>query len=172
MKQRLRPRLGALISLVALLVAFAAVPLMGSGQEATPADESDHVVRGQGIFETACIACHQPGGVGIEGIYPPLDGNPLITLEDPTYVVSVVLNGRGGMPRFAGTYDDEEIAAVVSYVRQAWSNDAPPVGADEVNAVRTDTDATEATPVGQEPVGVMPATPDVGTPEASGTPEA
>lgn len=166
---RLRHR-GTILLATCSTALIVAVPILGSAQDAAPQDaETWQVIqRGERIFSTVCIACHQPDGKGIEGIYPALAGNPLVTLEDPTYFTSVVLTGRGGMPRFNGTYDDEEIASVVTYVRQAWENDAGAVAPEFVAEVRAQYEAVEAFPTseGQEPEGIatseaspLPATP-------------
>jgi mono/diheme cytochrome c family protein len=122
------------MGIVMLLAVGATVPLLVSAQDATPGAspvaETDPVLaRGEEIFNTVCIACHQPDGRGIEGIFLPLAGNPLVALDDPTYLITTILNGRGGMPRFDSTYSDEDIAAIATWVRQAWDNDASPVTA-------------------------------------------
>lgn len=159
MSRRDTRRAGALAAIV-LLAVLGLLPTLGQGRQADSPPGQDQLAAGQHIYDTVCIACHQPGGVGIDGIYPALDGNPLVTLDDPTYVLSVVLSGRGGMPRMSWLFDDDEIAAVVSYIRQAWSNDASPVTADEVAAIRAAHEVPEATPAGQDPTGAVPATPD------------
>ena len=88
-------------------------------------------------------------------------------MDDPTYIITVILNGRGGMPRFDTTYSDEEIAAIATFVRQKWDNDAPAVTAEQVAAVRASF-ASEpmVTPEGQLPEGSGRATPDA-TPQAT-----
>jgi cytochrome c6 len=162
-------RLSVLL-LITGLTLLASLPLMGSARqgEASPVANA-LVAEGQDIFNNVCIACHQPDGKGIEGIYLPLAGNPLVTLEDPTYLITVILNGRGGMPRFDTTYSDEQIAAIATYVRQEWENDAPPVTAEQVAAVRASFVAPAVnTPEGQIPEGSGRATPAmVASPVAS-----
>jgi mono/diheme cytochrome c family protein len=153
---------------IAILVAGLAAPLFVFAQ-ATPEpdapDEAALIERGEEIYAGVCIACHQAEGAGIEGIYPALAGNPLVTLEDPKVVVETVLYGRGGMPRFGDIYSDEDIAAVVSYIRNAWGNQAPPVMPDQAAEIRAAFEASpEATPqspsTGQEPdeAGATPET--------------
>jgi hypothetical protein len=61
-------------------------------------------------------------------------------------VIHIVLRGRAGMPSFGGV-DDDQIALIVSYVRQAWENDAHPVDAEMVATVR-DGDELDLTPTG------------------------
>lgn len=77
------------------------------------------------MFGTNCATCHGNGGEGNAG-FPALDGNTTVT-GDPQLVIQTVLSGKGLMPAFRNKLSDEEIAAVVSYIRSAWTNDAPPV---------------------------------------------
>jgi mono/diheme cytochrome c family protein len=167
-------RFAVLIGVV-MLLAIGSLPLLGNAQDATPAgamNEQQLIQEGEKIYTNVCIACHQPDGMGIEGIYPMLNGNPLITNEDPTYFISTVLTGRGGMPPFEGIYSDEEIAAVTTFVRQNWENEAPAVSVDQVAAIRAELEATpaaEPTPFGQRPSGNLSASPESA---ASGSPEA
>ena len=162
----------AILGSILILTLAVGVPYMVTAQDASlqasPAIGGDPVLaRGGEIFGTVCIACHQPDGKGIEGIYLPLAGNPAITLDDPTYLITVNLNGRGGMPTFESTYDDEEIASIATYVRQTWGNAAPAVTAEQVAAVRANYQVSAVTtPEGQIPSGSGLATPE-GTPEAS-----
>ena len=98
------------------------------------------IEHGEEIYERECAGCHGPDGEGDFqagfGI-PALNENSLVTAEEPLGAVSTLLTGRGGMPRFSGL-DDEEIASLVTYLRQAWDNDAPHIEADTVEEVRDD----------------------------------
>lgn len=171
-----RSPINRLLALVATLAAAAilSIPLLGTAQDSTPGadrEATEQLAYGEAIYSSVCIACHQPGGTGIEGIYLPLNNNALLTGDDPTYFISTVLTGRGGMPNFNYIYDDEEIAAVVSYVRQAWDNDAGPVTAEQVAEVRADVlevPSASPTPEGQRPGGnTTGATGPHGTPQAT-----
>ncbi|HWV22964.1 MAG TPA: cytochrome c [Thermomicrobiales bacterium] len=147
----------AVLAGAALLLVFAALPLLGNAQNATPAVSEQQLIKdGETTYNNVCIACHQPDGNGIQGIYLPLNNNPLLTGDDPTYFISTVLTGRGGMPTFAGLMSDEQIAGVVSYVRQVWDNSAAPVSPEQVAAVRAQVEGTpeaSPTPFGQRPEG-------------------
>jgi len=90
---------------------------------------------GKVLFAKNCSACHQRGGTGIEGAFPALKGNPFVQSE-ATPVITTVLKGRAGMPTFASSLADEKIAAILSYVRQAWGNQAGAITPDDVAAVR------------------------------------
>ncbi|MBV8197098.1 MAG: c-type cytochrome [Candidatus Eremiobacteraeota bacterium] len=101
---------------------------------------------GRAIFALNCAACHQANGRG-GGPYPPLAGNPDVNAVDSGGVIQTVLNGRtgpitvngrqygGNMPSWRELSDDQ-IAAVLTYVRSAWGNGAPAVSADQVAAAR------------------------------------
>ena len=137
----------AFVAVAALLLL--AAPRLGRAQSSSTATATASanalLAECEQIFTSVCVACHQPGGKGVAGIYPALAGDPFVKLEDPRPMVSTVLNGRGGMPRFASSYTDEQIAAVVSYVRGSWGNDALPVSPDYVAKVRASFVATPVT---------------------------
>lgn len=103
---------------------------------ASPRSPEALITSGEGLYTAYCTACHQPEGQGVEGVYPALADDPFVTTDDPTPVIGIVLTGRAGMPRFGSDLSVPEIAAVASYIRNAWGNEAPVVNADEVRAVR------------------------------------
>ena len=90
---------------------------------------------GATIFSQSCAACHQPQGQGIPGAFPALANNAFVQ-GPPQQVAHVILNGRGGMPKFSGDLTDEQIAAVATYVRGAWGNKAGPISTALVTAER------------------------------------
>ncbi len=166
-------RLALMIATIAA-VGMVGIPLIGTAQDSTPGVDrhaTEQLAYGEAIYTSVCIACHQPDGMGIQGIYLPLNNNPLLTGDDPTYFISTVLTGRGGMPSFAYIYDDQQIASVLSYVRQAWDNDAGPVTVEQVAEVRADvwgTPIASPTPEGQRPGGnTTGAVGPHGTPESN-----
>ena len=79
--------------------------------------------RGEGVYQTACAACHQPNGQGLAGVFPALDGNQAM-MNDPNRHIDIVLNGAPGtaMQAFAAQLSDVDLAAVITYERNAWSN--------------------------------------------------
>lgn len=114
----------------------------------TPAAE--RLARGEAAYARTCAACHQTDGSGVDGAFPPLDGSAFAT-GDASKAIRIVLHGMTGpvtvpgkadvnslMPPVTGLSDDE-IAAVLTYVRHAWTNDAPEVSTEEVRQVRTAT---------------------------------
>jgi mono/diheme cytochrome c family protein len=109
---------------------FGLVPVTPAAMAQAPADE------GERIYTTICQGCHMSKGEGATGAgtYPKLAGNPLVASRQ--YVAMMVLMGRKGMPSFGTTpglsaqqarmlagLTDEQIAAVVNYVRTHFGND-------------------------------------------------
>ena len=98
---------------------------------------------GQAIFTAHCAACHQQNGQGA-GPFPPLAGNPDVTAGDTSALIATLLNGKtgavtilgkqysGAMPAWKGTLSNAQIAAVLTYIRSAWTNKAPAVSEDQV----------------------------------------
>ncbi|HZV64036.1 MAG TPA: cytochrome c [Telluria sp.] len=97
---------------------------------------------GKAVFAANCAACHQATGAGIPGAFPALKGNRFVQ-GDPDAVITTVLMGRGGMPTFAESIDDAQLAQVISYIRQGWGNQAEPVSPQAVQAVRHKVNASE-----------------------------
>ena len=73
---------------------------------------------------TTCAACHQANGEGVPGVFPALKGSP-ITTGDKAKHIQVVLHGRPGtaMQAFGPQLNDADLAAVITYERNAWGND-------------------------------------------------
>ena len=96
--------------------------------------------QGQKVYEDNCVDCHRHNGKGLPGTFPAHDGNPFV-VGPPSPVIATVLNGRKGnlgrMPDWKDKLDDQQIAAVVTYIRQAWSNRAPAVTPAMVAATRS-----------------------------------
>ncbi|MDT8878071.1 cytochrome c oxidase subunit II [Halomonas saccharevitans] len=98
-------------------------------QEAMSADREwsleELMARGEQTYGAVCAACHQPDGGGSPPAFPALAGNQAL-LEEPERHINVVIDGVAGsaMPAFRNTLSPVEIAAVVTYERNAWGNDA------------------------------------------------
>jgi cytochrome c oxidase subunit II len=82
---------------------------------------ADIQVRGEKVYNATCSACHQPNGNGA-GPIKPLNGSPIVNDPDKTKQIQVVLNGRGAMPAWKGTLSDTDIAAVISFTKNHWTN--------------------------------------------------
>ncbi len=101
---------------------------------------------GLAIYSRTCIACHGPEGKGVPGAFPPLDGAEW-AVGDPSVPVRILLAGLQGPIEVSGQkfnnimpphtdLKDSEISAVLTYVRQSWSNDATSVSEDFVKQIR------------------------------------
>ncbi len=81
--------------------------------------------QGEQIYIARCAACHQPNGAGLPGVFPSLIGSPIIKgpVEDH---LNIVLNGKPGtaMQAFAKQLSAQEIAAVITFERNAWGNNS------------------------------------------------
>ncbi|RLM53122.1 cytochrome c, partial [Halobellus sp. Atlit-31R] len=103
---------------------------------------------GRKVYVAQCAMCHGTEGRGQPPDYPLLANNQSITMESPVNAIRMVLNGGyppgtkknprpHGMPPFAHILNDEEVAAVTTYIRVAWGNSGTPVNAKQVNDLRT-----------------------------------
>ena len=92
---------------------------------------------GEDLFANVCRGCHMSDGKGATGAgtYPSLAGNS--NLEASGYPVGIVVNGQRGMPAFGEAMSDDQVAAVVNYVRTHFGNGyRDTVTAEDVRAVR------------------------------------
>lgn len=160
----------AVIALVSLMLGWAAGYLMAARPDAdaslgdqrtalaaapTAASETT-MVDGGALYATHCVACHQPTGAGLPGVFPPLAGSEWV-LGDEDTLVQVMLHGvsgqievagqtyQGSMPAFGERFSDAEIAALASHLRSSWGNSAPAVSAAAAAAARMRT-ADRTTP--------------------------
>ena len=94
-------------------------------------------VDGKQIYAGKCIACHQGNGNGVAGVFPPLAASDWVTGDEKT-LTHILLHGingeievkgvvyKGAMPAWK-TLSDDELAAVMSYIRSDWGNTAPAI---------------------------------------------
>ncbi len=79
--------------------------------------------RGESVYTANCVACHQANGKGVPGAFAALDGSPVVNGAKADQI-NILLNGKAGMPAWKATLSDTEIAAVITYTRNSWSNKA------------------------------------------------
>ncbi len=91
-------------------------------------------MNGERLFLDNCAECHQVDGRGVANVYPALDGNETVAGSGAD-VALVLIIGRGEMPSFRGALNSAEMAAVINYVRNAWSNRGEPISAAEIDAL-------------------------------------
>jgi mono/diheme cytochrome c family protein len=121
----------------------------GPAPKAPPAADAAAMKMGEKIYFDECSGCHTPNGKGSPGMFPSISGSPVVQQSDATSLMRVVLRGARSagtdgaptapaMPAFAWLLKDDEVAALLTYVRNAWGNAAPPVTADDVAKARKD----------------------------------
>ena len=110
--------------------------------EAPPltAEEQKRFDAGGDLYKNLCVGCHQPDGRGKEKMAPTLVESRYTTGADATAAMRILLAGKEGpvglMPPLGGALNDEQIAAVLTYMRREWGNTGTPVAADDVTEVR------------------------------------
>jgi mono/diheme cytochrome c family protein len=114
----------------------------------TPVATSDaQMALGKRVYTSNCIACHASNGTGIPGIATSFPGHPGIQARSAeSLLTTVLIGGRGAvthanptgaaMPAFAWKLSDEQIAAVITYVRNSWGNAASPITTQNVKDAR------------------------------------
>jgi len=78
--------------------------------------------KGAAVYASNCVACHQDSGKGVPGAFPALDGSKVVNGPKGDQI-AMLLNGKNAMPAWK-TLSDTEIAAVITYTRNHWSNKA------------------------------------------------
>jgi len=123
----------------------------GKGKSTMSGEERELLVRlGSKIYDAQCATCHGKRGEGKLPDFPPLADNQSIQMTSAVNPIRMVLNGGYapgtiknpspyGMPPFAQSLSDEEVAAVVTFIRTAWGNRGTPVTAKDANALRSAT---------------------------------
>lgn len=111
----------------------------------------DALSRGQTVYMQVCFACHQPTGLGLPGMFPPLAGSDWVAAKKPDRMIRMVLHGLTGlvtingkpfatpaplMPPQGAALSDTQIADVLTYVRDAYGNKASAVTPEQVAAIR------------------------------------
>jgi mono/diheme cytochrome c family protein len=126
-------------------VAFSHLSLMAFAQGTGPSASEPALsagfrffeMSGEELFANVCRACHMPDGKGAvgAGTYPSLAGNR--NLEASGYLIHVVVDGQRGMPPFGAMMSDDQVAAVVNYLRTHFDNSyQDTVTAEDVKIVR------------------------------------
>ena len=122
-----------------------ATPAAGS---VLPAGESSLLTAlGGTVYSAQCAECHGADGHGMPPQYPPLAGNQSIQMQSAVNPIRMVLNGGFppgtaknpkpyGMPPFAQILTDDQVAAVVTFIRTSWGNHGAPVSARDANTLR------------------------------------
>jgi mono/diheme cytochrome c family protein len=121
----------------------------GGAQAAAPVDPK---VVGKRLYSQNCVVCHQATGQGVAGQFPPLAGSEWVksdTKHGENHLVLIMLNGhQGPMSVMGGSYNnampqwkqltDDQIAAILTYIRSDWGNHASPIEPSFVAGIRSE----------------------------------
>ncbi len=96
----------------------------GADEPSPALSRADLMKRGEQVYEVHCAACHREDGSGMQPAFPALAGSAVVT-GDPAAHIDVVVNGRPGtaMAAFGNRLDAQDIAAALTYTRNAFGND-------------------------------------------------
>ena len=109
------------------------------------------ILRGRSVYMQVCFACHQPTGLGLPGMFPPLADSDWVSAKKPDRMIRMVLHGFTGpvtingkpfttpaplMPPQGSALSDQQIADVLTYVRDSFGGKASAVTPDQVKAIR------------------------------------
>lgn len=124
----------------------------GGGPSAAPKSPEQILAMGKTVYNTVCIPCHQPTGLGLPPLFPPLAGSEWVTGSEER-LIRIVLHGLQGPIKVKGTefnslmppagpgsafnLNPEKVAAVLSYIRQEWGNSAPAVSIQKAIEIST-----------------------------------
>lgn len=113
-----------------------------------PAVPPDPKEVGRKLFSANCVTCHQANGQGVAGQFPPLAGSEWVNSDATNRLIGIVLKGLQGpvqvkgqvynnaMQAWEAQYTDQQFAAILTYVRSDWGNNAPPIPPEAVKQMR------------------------------------
>lgn len=108
------------------------------------------LTRGEALYVDNCTGCHMESGTGIDQVFPPLKASAAVQAKSATTILQAIIGGAAvvatkakptglAMPAFGWKLNDQEIADLATYIRNAWGNRADGVSAGQVAKVREDT---------------------------------
>jgi nitrite reductase (NO-forming) len=131
--------------------AAASAPAPAPAAPAAGGDSTASKERGKTVYMQVCFACHQPTGMGLPNMFPPLAGSDWVKAKKADRMIRIVLHGLNGpvqvngvpfttpaplMPPQGAALSDAQIADVLTYVRAEFGGGASAVTLDEVKAIR------------------------------------
>jgi len=140
------------------------------GGSTAPVGPPDPMVLGRRLYTANCVACHQTTGLGVAGQFPTLVGSEWVVSAEwhgENHLVKVLLHGLQGVVQVKGnTYNgamppwsqlkDDQIASILTYIRNEWGNSAPPITADFVKTIR-EQNVARTEPWSQKELQAIPA---------------
>lgn len=115
-----------------------------------PTANASTMAAGGAIYRDQCSACHGLDGKGVAELFPSIADSSMVKSNDPTTSIRIILRGArsvgtsaqptaSGMPSYGRQLNDDEIASVLTYMRNNWGGAANPVTSEQVSKVRLDT---------------------------------
>ena len=150
-----------------------------SGGGAVAAAPPDPKVIGKRLYSQNCTVCHQATGLGVAGQFPPLAGSEWVLAQEKhadNQLVLLMLNGHQGVMQVKGQsfnnampqwkqLPDDQIAAILTYIRSDWGNNAPAIDPAFVAQIRK-SDGAQSDPWTQAQLLAIPPVKDAGVPAA------
>jgi mono/diheme cytochrome c family protein len=147
MKKLIMVKLGIL---TVMLVSFQTAPKKTAVQKQSVPITQAALNKGKLVYMQRCLVCHQADGGGVPHLNAPLDGATGVKSDDKARLIRIVLKGMSDRVELDGEYysnnmaplpdlSDQQIADVLTYVRNSWSNKASAVSVAEVKTVRAKT---------------------------------
>jgi len=122
-----------------------------SGSKGQTVNGTDPIALGKRLYSANCATCHQLSGLGVPGKYPSLVGSKFVQSQNgwgPNHLVMILLNGLSGpisatggpftaeMPAHREFLKDQQIALILTYIRQEWGNKASIITTEDVAVIR------------------------------------
>lgn len=132
----------------AIALYLKSLPAKGGAGDPARTPSTALMQQGGKLYEAHCVQCHQANGQGIGQAWPPLANNISVTAPSPKNAIRMVLEGGfapatagnprpHGMPPFGPALNDNDVAAVVTYIRNSWGNAAGGVTSLQVKQARS-----------------------------------
>ena len=130
-----------------MLLVFCSIHFLGWSQSNKTAIPKKTIENGKQVYNTRCLACHQVEGGGVPHLNPPLDGASAVVAKNKANLIKIVLHGNAEKREIDGEYysnimaphsdlSNQQIADVLTYIRNNWTNKASVVNAAEVKSIR------------------------------------
>ena len=129
------------------ILPFTAMNVLFAQKSVLPINKQKSIENGKTIYLQRCLACHQADGGGVPHLNAPLDGATAVVADDKGKLIRIVLKGMSERVEIDGEYygnnmashadlKDQQIADVLTYIRNSWTNKASAVSVAEVKAIR------------------------------------
>ena len=129
------------------ILPFTAMNVLFAQKSVPPTNKQKSIENGKTIYLQRCLACHQADGGGVPHLNAPLDGATAVVSDDKGKLIRIVLKGMSERVEIDGEYygnnmashadlKDQQIADVLTYIRNSWTNKASAVSVAEVKAIR------------------------------------